>query len=80
VDSGDTAPSSCEQSCGLHDLPAVCRRLQRVCRHNLDPILKTPEYKHCAVAVKRIEDQAWGERYIQEEYSRIKAQMNSAIA
>jgi formate dehydrogenase (hydrogenase) len=48
--------------------------------HNLDPISKTPEYKYCAVAVKRAEDQGLAEQYVQEEYGRIKAQMNSAIS
>jgi formate dehydrogenase major subunit len=44
--------------------------------HNVDPISKTPEYKYCAVAVEKIADQDWAERYVQEEYSKIKAQMN----
>jgi formate dehydrogenase major subunit len=45
--------------------------------HHLDPISKTPEYKFCAVAVEKIADQNWAERYVQEEYGKIKAQMNS---
>jgi formate dehydrogenase major subunit len=45
--------------------------------HHLDPISKTPEYKYCAVAVQKIQDQAWAERFVEEEYSRIKAQMSS---
>ena len=45
--------------------------------HHLDPVSKTPEYKYCAVSVKRIEDQNWAELHVQEEYSRWKAQMNS---
>jgi formate dehydrogenase major subunit len=45
--------------------------------HHLDPISKTPEYKYCAVAVDRIADQDWAEKYVQEEYSKIKAQMNN---
>ncbi len=44
--------------------------------HHVDPISKTPEYKYCAVAVQRAENQEWAERYVQEEYSKIKAQMN----
>jgi formate dehydrogenase major subunit len=44
--------------------------------HHLDPISKTPEYKYCAVAVERIADQDWAEKYVQEEYSKIKAQMH----
>lgn len=43
--------------------------------HHLDPISKTPEYKYCAVAVDQIEDQSYAERYVQEEYGRLKAQM-----
>jgi formate dehydrogenase (hydrogenase) len=43
--------------------------------HHLDPISKTPEYKYCAVAVEKIADQDWAEKYVQEEYSKIKAQM-----
>jgi formate dehydrogenase (hydrogenase) len=45
--------------------------------HHVDPISKTPEYKFCAVAVEKIKDQPWAERYVQEEYTKIKAQMNS---
>jgi len=45
--------------------------------HHLDPISKTPEYKYCAVSVQRVNDQAWAEQYVQEEYTKIKAQMNS---
>jgi len=43
--------------------------------HHLDPISKTPEFKYCAVKVSRIEDQGAAERYVQEEYGKIKAQM-----
>jgi formate dehydrogenase (hydrogenase) len=46
--------------------------------HHLDPISKTPEYKYCAVAVKKIDDQEWAERYVQDEYARLKAQMVGA--
>jgi formate dehydrogenase major subunit len=45
--------------------------------HHLDPISKTPEYKYCAVAVQKIEDQPWAERYVVDEYSRWKAEMNN---
>jgi predicted molibdopterin-dependent oxidoreductase YjgC len=45
--------------------------------HYVDPISKTPEYKYCAVAVQKIVDQEQAERYVQDEYSRIKATMNS---
>jgi formate dehydrogenase major subunit len=42
---------------------------------HLDPISKTPEYKYCAVKVARIEDQEWAERNVEDQYSRLKAQM-----
>jgi len=45
---------------------------------HLDPISKTPEYKYSAVNVERIEDQAWAEKYVQDEYSKMKAAMRSA--
>jgi anaerobic selenocysteine-containing dehydrogenase len=45
--------------------------------HHLDPISKTPEYKYCAVSVEKIADQNWAENYVQEEYSKIKAQMRA---
>lgn len=44
--------------------------------HHVDPISKTPEYKYCAVAVQKIEDQESAERYVQEEYAKIKSQMS----
>ena len=44
--------------------------------HHVDPISKTPEYKYCAASVQKIEDQAWAERYVEDEYAKIKAQMN----
>ncbi len=44
--------------------------------HHVDPISKTPEYKYCAVAVEKIDDQEQAERYVQEEYSRFKTAMN----
>jgi formate dehydrogenase (hydrogenase) len=45
--------------------------------HHVDPISKTPEYKFCAVKVEKIEDQAWAENHVKEEYAKIKAQMLS---
>ena len=44
--------------------------------HHVDPISKTPEYKYCAVSVQKLPDQAWAERYVQEEYGKIKSQMS----
>lgn len=42
---------------------------------NLDPISKTPEYKYCAVKVEKIENQEWAEKFIKEEYKKIKEKM-----
>lgn len=45
---------------------------------NLSPITKTPEYKYCAVRVEPIVDQAAAERYVEEEYSKLKARLRQA--
>jgi formate dehydrogenase major subunit len=45
---------------------------------HLDPISKTPEYKHCAVRVEAIADQLWAENYVQQEYSQLKAKLRQA--
>ena len=42
---------------------------------NLSPITKTPEYKYCAVRVEAITDQAAAERYVVEEYAKLKARL-----
>lgn len=42
---------------------------------SLDPISKTPEYKFCACRVEKIADQAWAEKYVQDEYKKIRANM-----
>ena len=42
---------------------------------NLSPITKTPEYKYCAVRVEAITDQAAAERYVAEEYAKLKARL-----
>jgi formate dehydrogenase (hydrogenase) len=44
--------------------------------HHVDPISKTPEYKFCAVAVQKIEDQESAERFVLDEYAKIKSQMS----
>ncbi|WP_309251092.1 molybdopterin dinucleotide binding domain-containing protein, partial [Lonsdalea populi] len=41
----------------------------------VDPIAKTPEYKHCAVRLEPIADQRWAEEYVQKEYSKLKAHL-----
>ena len=46
---------------------------------NVDPISKTPEYKYCAAKVEAIPDQVWAERYLQEEYSKIRQRFSEAV-
>jgi formate dehydrogenase major subunit len=41
----------------------------------VDPIAKTPEYKHCAVKLEPIADQNWAENYVRQEYSALKARL-----
>lgn len=41
----------------------------------VDPITKTPEFKYCAIKVEKIEDQAWAEEYVKEEYIKLKKKM-----
>lgn len=45
---------------------------------HLDPISKTPEYKFSAVKVEAIADQQWAEKYVKDEYSKMKAGMRKA--
>lgn len=45
---------------------------------HFDPISLTPEYKYSAVKVDKIDDQAWAEKYVQNEYSKMKADMRKA--
>ncbi|KXS56235.1 MAG: formate dehydrogenase subunit alpha [Candidatus Adiutrix intracellularis] len=42
---------------------------------SLDPISNTPEYKYCACRVEKIEDQAWAELFVKEEYEKIRSNM-----
>ena len=42
---------------------------------SLDPISKTPEYKFCACRVEKIADQAWAEKYVRDEYLKIRNSM-----
>jgi formate dehydrogenase major subunit len=42
---------------------------------NLDPISKTPEYKYCAVRIRKISDQNWAENYVRAEYEKIRRTM-----
>jgi formate dehydrogenase alpha subunit len=45
---------------------------------HVDPISGTPEYKYCAVKIEKIEDQAWGENYVQVEYSALRNKLRTA--
>lgn len=46
--------------------------------HSLDPISRTPEYKHCAVKVEHITDQDAAEQYVHKEYTELKARLRDA--
>lgn len=46
---------------------------------NLDPISKTPEYKYCAVKLEPIKDQVWAERYLEEEYSKLRHELSQPV-
>jgi formate dehydrogenase alpha subunit len=45
---------------------------------NLSPITRTPEYKYCAVRLEPIADQAAAERYVAEEYHKLKAHLRDS--
>lgn len=45
---------------------------------HLDPISRTPEFKHAAVNVEKIDDQRWAEAYVQQAYTDMKAGMRVA--
>lgn len=42
---------------------------------NLDPISKTPEFKYCAVNVKKIKNQVLAEQTVKDDYDNIKRKM-----
>ena len=46
---------------------------------HVDPITSTPEFKYCAVKVELVEDQAWGENYVQTGYSDLKARLRNKV-
>ena len=46
---------------------------------HLDPYSKTPEYKYSAVRVEPIKDQKWAEKYLVEEYDRLKQRLAKAV-
>lgn len=45
---------------------------------SLDPVAKTPEFKHCAVRLEKIEDAAWAEHYVRESYRQMKQRLAKA--
>lgn len=45
----------------------------------LDPISRTPEFKHCAVKLEAIADQYWAENYVQKEYTSLKTRLRKAV-
>lgn len=45
---------------------------------HLDPYSKTPEYKYSAVRLIKIDDQEWAEKYLVEEYDRLKKRLADA--
>ncbi|MEH0832507.1 formate dehydrogenase subunit alpha [Pectobacterium cacticida] len=44
---------------------------------HLDPVSKTPEYKHCAVRLDAIDDQQAAEEYVQLTYRQLKDRLRS---
>lgn len=46
----------------------------------LSPITKTPEYKFVPAKVVKIDDQAWAENYVIEEYSKLKDRLRETTA
>ncbi len=45
---------------------------------HLDPYAKTPEYKYSAVRIEKIDDQQWAEKYLAEEYQKLKSRLADA--
>jgi formate dehydrogenase major subunit len=46
---------------------------------HVDPISKTPEFKYCAVKVEAIGDQVRAERYLQDEYSKLRYRLSEPV-
>lgn len=46
---------------------------------HLDPISKTPEFKYCAVTIKRVDDQEKAEKEIRDKYNELKEQFGAKI-
>lgn len=47
---------------------------------HVDPISKTPEFKYCAVKIEPIADQLRAERYLQDEYLKLKRKLSSPVS
>ncbi len=45
---------------------------------HVDPVSKTPEFKHCAVKVEAISDQTAAEQYVEQQYSQLKKRLSDA--
>lgn len=45
---------------------------------SLDPVAKTPEFKHCAVRIEKIADAAWAEQHVVDSYQQIKSRLAKA--
>lgn len=46
---------------------------------HVDPISKTPEYKYCAVKIEPIADQLWAEKYVQDEYVKLRRRLREPV-
>ena len=47
---------------------------------HVDPVAKTPEFKHCAVRVEKIADAQWAEQQVTERYRQMKDRLAKAAA
>ncbi|QHB31130.1 formate dehydrogenase subunit alpha [Yersinia canariae] len=47
---------------------------------HVDPVSKTPEFKHCAVKVDAIGDQSAAEQYVEQQYNQLKKRLSDAAA
>lgn len=45
---------------------------------HVDPVSKTPEFKHCAVKVEAISDQHAAEQYVEQRYHLLKKRLLEA--
>ncbi len=46
---------------------------------HVDPISKTPEFKYCAVKIEPIQDQMMAEKYLQEEYTKLRRRLSEPV-